>query len=635
VNFKNINFFFQAGTLILIIVACAKLGAPTGGPKDVDPPEVKKAKPANYSVNYNRRKIIIGFDEYIKLDDVFTEFTISPPVEKRPLPRSKGKAILVELPYSKLDSATYTLDFGQSVKDNNEGNLFKNFQFVVSTQPFIDSFSVRGKVLDAFNHKADEKSIAVYIRKNLADTAPFKVIPSYLGRTDPKGNYRINHVSPGTYSIMALKDLNNNMLFDLPDEIIAFSNQLIYLNIDSVKNKIPKVDTSKVSAKAKQKEQNKPDKAVSSETHKKNNPVDSVAIYDSIKLMTYGYEVNLFSFKETGNNQYLVDYSRKVPENFKLIFNEPLEKKLPIRLLNLPMQDKWYYLETDKTPDTLVYWLADSSLVKTDSLVVELTYPFTDTIGKLISKTDTLLLRSTVIEKTDSKSENKKTGLGRLARKDKKEEADTMPNKIPRLPFETNINKSAHDLNAPVLITTNAPVFNFDNKLYKLYKYNDTIPVPIKSTFIKDTSNFRRFKLNIDFEPYTRYKLDLFEGFLTDIYGRTIDSTSYSFTTQRDDYYGSILLNFNGVKGSILVQLLGKDEVVLSQKIIHKSQQVTFDYLKPGKYRLKIISDDNNNGKWDTGNLKEKLQPEKVDYYPKEIDMRSNWEVEYTWEVKW
>jgi uncharacterized protein (DUF2141 family) len=621
-------FYIASGIFVLALVACAKLGSPSGGPIDEAKPIVIKSKPINYSSGYNRKKVIIRFDEYIVLKDQFNEFTISPPLEKKPIPQTKGKAIVIELPSSKLDTLTYTLDFGQSIEDLNEGNKLPNFQFVISKQSSIDSFTVSGKVLDAFTRKPEKERISVFLYKNLSDTAPYKVIPSYLGRTSPTGDFIINHITPGTYSVFALRDLNNNLLYDMPTEVIAFSNELLYLCPDSFKIKQPLVDSTLLSNKT-----FSLDSVLNTTSKSAYYTADSMKS-DSTIMMMYGYSFNLSSFTEKAPyKQFLADFYRKVPENITLIFNLPIDSLIPLRLLNVNEPGKWFYLQPDLEPDTLVYWLTDTSLVKTDSVIVEAILPYTDSTGKTIQITDTLFFRNKSKEAEEQPST--RLGQGRMGKKQKEVEPDTLPKPVPRMSFESNINKSGHDLNVPVRITTGTPVLNFNEKLYRVVKFEDTLEIPVKSKFISDPSNSRVFSIPFEFEPSTNYRIDLYQGLFNDIYFHTIDSSSISFRTQRDDYYGTVNIIFENVHSPVIVQLLGAQSAVVKQQIIRKNQKVTFDFLKPGKFSIKIIADDNDNGKWDTGDYKLKLQPEKVDFYPQELDVRSNWEVEYTWEIKW
>lgn len=618
------------------MITCAKLGSPPGGEKDTTPPKPEKAKPANYSTNYDRNKVVIKFDEFITLKNQFTEFTISPPLEEKPTPLMRGKAVQIDLPAKDLDSLTYTLDFGQSIADNNEGNKLPNFQFVISKNNHIDSFSVKGKIVDAFTHEPDEEQIFIYLNRNLADSVPYTTIPSYLGRSNPEGEFAINHIAPGTYNIYALKDANSNMLYDLPTEVIAFLNEPIFLHPDSFPEEPPIVDTIisdtlvtdsiSILTTIDESAINGSDSLLSDTM----NVTDSTNI-DSIAFKTYGYSFNLYSFVETPPfNQYLVDYNRDNQEKLTIIFNEKQDTLPVVRLLHPDTTGKWYFPENSPTQDTLVYWLADSNLVNKDSIVVEITHPLTDTNNNTLPYTDTLLFRFKTNKGSDQKSKSRGRGL---LRKNEKEEVDTTGPKIYRLPLNISAKKSAHDLNAPVIIEADAPVAYYNTDEIKLYKLEDTLEIPANYRFHTDSLKPRIFRLSIEYEPFTKYRLVLNEGAFRDIYYRTIDTTITNFTTQRDDFYGIINLELTHVNCPIIVQLFNKDKKIAKQVIIHEDDKIKFDYLAPGNYSVKIIYDCNDNGKWDTGNLKEKIQPEKIDFYSTDLEVRSNWEVDYKWEL--
>jgi hypothetical protein len=120
------------------------------------------------------------------------------------------------------------------------------------------------------------------------------------------------------------------------------------------------------------------------------------------------------------------------------------------------------------------------------------------------------------------------------------------------------------------------------------------------------------------------------------IYGITSLKVKQSFTTQKDDYYGRIVLDLSSVNTSLLIQLLNnsKDEKVLNTQTSDKNGQVTFEYLPPEKYKVRIIFDENKNRKWDSGNFERKIQPERVAYLPEIVKVRSNWDSQYLWDLK-
>jgi uncharacterized protein (DUF2141 family) len=625
------KLIFSFFLFVAFLLSCAKTGTPPGGEKDEDPPIALKSSPENYKTSYDQKNIKITFDEFIKFNDVYNEFTVSPPLEEKPTPSIRGKKIFVEFPSSELDSFTYTLDFGQAVQDYHEGNTLPNFQFVVTKMPYIDSFSVKGVVLDAFTKLPDEEMLFVELNRDFSDTAFQTIKPAYIARTNPKGEFLINHVAPGTYNVFALKDANNNMLFDMPSEAIAFSDEPIILHPDSFPD-IPQhpmeMDSAFFDSLA------VPD-SVPPFLPMSDTMADSIHVADSMQLMTYGYSFNLYTFEEADEfNLYLDDYNRDTKEKLSFLFTENLEHAPELRLLEPDTTGKWFYLEDNPTHDTVHYWLADSNLVSKDSIVVEAKYPETDTTGALITKIDTLVFSFLEKKKSEDKKDKDKKGglLSRLTGKSDTTEVDTVA-PVYRFSIKSNAKSSEHDLNVPVLITTETPVFSYHPELFEAVMMDDTIERPILATLEPDTNNFRKFRVNLKIEPNTTYILKLNEGVLTDIYNRTIDSTEIRFTTQKDDYYGTVNMDVTNIEEPALVQLLNEKEEVQRSYKIYKSQKLTFKYLHPGKYILKVIYDENDNGKWDTGKYSDRIQPEHVEYFPKMLEVRSNWEVEYVWEL--
>lgn len=624
-------------TGIIVLCACAKIGSPPGGPEDKTPPKVEKSKPLNYSTSYSQKKIVITFDEYINLKNTFSEVVVSPPLEENLSPLIRGKSIFIKLPAKNLDSLTYTIDFGQSIEDNNEGNKLPNYQFVISKDSHIDSFSVTGVLLDAFTKLPPEKPLFVQLRKNMSDTAFHTVIPTYHGKTNKNGEFTINHIAPGAYNIFALKDANSNMLFDLPNEIIAFNNNPLTVNPDSFdfeEPTEPKIDIPKVDTNAKFQFVTTDSTLIDSISAK----LDSLKALDSLRFKFYRLSTDLFYFTEAKlYKQYLDAYNRDEPEYLKITFGEGLDTPPEIKLLKPDTIGTWHFLESNNTLDTLTYWLADSNLVFKDSILVEIKYPKTDSLGELITYTDTLLFRSKRKPKTDKEAapgnDKKKTGLlGKLVKGEDKSK-DSVIVKPPRVEYQTDINQNGHDLHMPIHITFDVPVYDYNRSLIELVTLDDTIEVPVNFSIEPDSSHIRKFVVNANFESEAAYKLKLYEGAFTDIYGRGIDTNIIEFNSQSEDFYGSININLEDVNTNILVQLLSDKEVVLDTRKTSVNDSLNFSYLKPGKYFVKLIFDDNMNGKWDPGLFKERVQPERVEYFPQIIDLTSNSSMDYIFKI--
>jgi hypothetical protein len=145
----------------------------------------------------------------------------------------------------------------------------------------------------------------------------------------------------------------------------------------------------------------------------------------------------------------------------------------------------------------------------------------------------------------------------------------------------------------------------------------------------------RKLRVSYKWKEDRPYRLIIPDSIFHSINGRSNDSLVVSFKTYSVRDFGSIqmTLSIKDPSGNYLIQLMDEKENVLEQKIISASGKLKFDYLFPGKYRIKAILDRNRNGRWDTGKFSKKLQPEKVQYYQKIIEVRANWDIDEPWEL--
>jgi len=214
------------------IQGCAHITPLGGGTKDNDPPKVIKIVPKQKEVNVVGKNIEIEFDEYIVLRDVPNQVSIIPTLRNAPEITSKGKKINITLKDQLDANTTYTIRFGEAITDLHDGNVLSGFEYCFSTGNTIDSFSVQGKVRDAFtNYPA--KDTWVYLYKTMEDSIVYKEKPYYYSRCDEDGGYKISNVKPGSYKIIALNDKNKNFTYEQSEESIGFLNNAIRVNADS------------------------------------------------------------------------------------------------------------------------------------------------------------------------------------------------------------------------------------------------------------------------------------------------------------------------------------------------------------------------------------------------------------------
>jgi len=212
--------------LILFLAACASQVAPTGGPKDETPPQVVKAHPENLTTHFNSEKISITFDEFVQLNDPTNQVFSSPPFQTTPAFKLRGKTLTIELKDSLKRNSTYTVNFGNAVKDITEGNVMLNYQYVFSTGAAIDSMRTQGRVTSVLDGKAKANTL-VMLYRDQTDSIVAKQRPDYNAHTDSSGNFSINHISAGSYKLFALDDQNFNFLYDQVAELIAFADSPI------------------------------------------------------------------------------------------------------------------------------------------------------------------------------------------------------------------------------------------------------------------------------------------------------------------------------------------------------------------------------------------------------------------------
>ncbi|MGB6047568.1 MAG: Ig-like domain-containing protein [Flavobacteriales bacterium] len=216
-----------AALALLLLAACAQVKEPTGGPKDTRPPELLSAEPADGSTNFTGGRIVLHFDERVKLDRVRERLLISPPLVKAPdVSVSGGTDVVITLNAPLAANTTYTFNIGEAVKDLSEGNAAAGLSFVVSTGGHVDSLSITGQVLDAFSGLPASDVLVLLHEAN--DTGTVRTSPpAYFTRTATDGRFTLAHLRDGPKRLTALRDRNANYRFDLPNEEIAFLDCVI------------------------------------------------------------------------------------------------------------------------------------------------------------------------------------------------------------------------------------------------------------------------------------------------------------------------------------------------------------------------------------------------------------------------
>lgn len=208
---------------------CAQIGMPTGGPKDTIPPALVRAIPAESTTNFTGNKILLEFNEYVELKELQNNLQVSPYPKNNPVVSNKLKTISIKLKDSLLPNTTYAIDFGAAIADLNEGNPFRNYTYVFSTGPALDSLELSGKVMLAETGGTDS-TLMVLLHRNAADSSIEKNKPDFITRLRGDGSFRFNYLPSGTYRVYALKDNDGSKTYNAPTELFAFLSEEINLS---------------------------------------------------------------------------------------------------------------------------------------------------------------------------------------------------------------------------------------------------------------------------------------------------------------------------------------------------------------------------------------------------------------------
>lgn len=587
----------MGGTLFLIgmLYSCASIGRPDGGPIDVDPPVFLGSNPPQGALNNTRKRIVLEFDEYIKLEKVNEKVVISPPQIKYPDVKTSGKRVIVELFDTLKDNTTYTIDFGDAIVDNNEGNPLGDFAFVFSTGEAIDTMVVSGIVLQASNLEPI-KGILVGLHADLADSAFVSLPFDRVGRTDSRGKFSIRGIAPGSYRIFALQDTDMDYTFSQKSEAIAFYDSIV----------VPRFE----------------ERIRQDTVWKDSLTIDT--IYDRSYTHYLPDDILLRAFNEDIFNQYFVKSERLTPEKFTLYFNSPADTLPTLTGLNFDEKDA-FIIEKNPRNDTITYWIKDSLLYQKDTLTLEMNYLYTDTLLTLVPRTDTLEL---YVRRVRGGGEAETSSRNRRGRRGEVE--DTVPQTV--FLQVTTYAPGTLDLYDYLHFTFPEPIARYDREALHLREKVDTIWVDVPFEFEADSLELRRYNLYYDWEPEKEYQFEADSTAFHGIYGLFTDRIQNNIKIRSTDEYGAIFFNVSGIDTPAFVELLDvQDRVVRRMKV--REGSADFYYLKPGQYGARLISDTNGNGIWDTGNYEENRQPEEVFYYPQILDLKALWEIEQDWNV--
>ena len=553
------------------MVACARQGAPAGGPKDIKPPGIDTlASTPNFDTRFDKRRIELKFDEWVVISEVTTQIVVSPPLEKRPEIVLKGRTVEVNFDKTEVlrPNTTYTINFGTAVKDLHEGNSAKDLRFVFSTGDFIDSLFFSGQLTDAFTGDAVE-NVSVMLYENFADSAVRKERPYYFSRTNKAGQYEFKNLRSGAFRVVAIEDGDQNLKWDGENERIAFRDSALLVN-DSLLGRVNlKLFT------------NQPRFRLTGQ---------NANAYGLAKL---GFSIPLQSF-ETQTN---------APEGMRTLL-----EKTPDSLL------LWYDLPMVDTSWTLLF--SNTELQPRDSVPSS---RFDTIVVKKLSRSEFL--------------KNHRIGFGDVAPPPSAKAGRGKSLGPPVQPQAVKTIIQAPSL--PAKLPFNFPIVGFDTSRWLLtldsnrltaFSVTSDSASPRKLSVALDWKQGKTYALMLlpgaltDFwgTPNADTLIRNFNvlsekqlGTLVLTVDKIRPGTSY------------VLQLLNGAN-------LEEERRFVAQTTSHK---LVFKHLQVAAYSARLVEDLNGNGRWDTGDFKTQRQPEAV--FNKKIDpLRANWELEVTFSTE-
>jgi len=551
---------------LLFSHSCANTTTPpSGGPKDTIPPLLTGMYPVigQTQVPAKKTKLQLKFNEYVVVKDPKGIY-LSPPLEKSPLHKIKGKSIIIRFENDLDSNKTYTLDLTNAIADNNEGNMFPGVTFVFSTGDQIDSMVITGIVQDC-NTLQPIKGATVMLYRDHADSAVFLKRPDAAVKTDDWGYFCLRNIKDTLYRMYAVMDENNNNKYDEGGtERIAFIDSLVKPVI-VVADSLPELQ--------------------------------KFDMKDTANCMARKTEYELNLFKEKPNKQMIVNKERIGERTAYITFMAPYAQIDSIWIKGVPKEK--LITQFNLVRDSLEIWINDPRK-QPDTLFLNVKYMKTDTLGNLSSFTEEVKL-----------AKPRTSLIGKSAKKDIKKEDTTAVFTLEAKPETVEQYGFTLEFKYPVVKTA------FDSLVFRSVNPRQQ---ESRGRYIveQDTLNLRKYTIRpVDkLQTGWEYFLKIPHRKFKDINGFYNDSLEVKISLPSDDKLSSISLKLTGVNNKYIVDLLNeKRDQILRSYIVDKDGTFPFPYLKAGKYAIRVTEDNNANGIVDTGNLLGHKQPEKVRFY--------------------
>lgn len=544
-----ISFLGIAAVILFALVqhSCATESSPSGGKEDKDPPKAKSITPPDQSTHFTGKQVEIKFDEFIQ-NSGFSHVLTSPEIDPKPVFQVHGKKLLIKFKEELKPNTTYTINFGDDIKDVNQGNVLSNFTYVFSTGDYIDSQQVSGKVSLAKDGSAAEDYLVVLYPEDKPEDF-LKTRPVYFSKTTKDGSFQMKNIKAARYNIFALKDQNFNYYYDIGGENIAFSDSILDLT-----DTLPK-------------------------------------------------QVSLRAFNEGGKRKLKLQ-NVKNPEAGKLVvaYSGPFDYlKLDSKLF-----ENGYFTWFYDTRDTAIVWYSNT-YIKKDSIYLVAN----DTLQ------DTARMELKFINR-DSITANPKYQI-------------QIENQSIRAVNDSSIksNFNIQELYGLLKIPVTRPILEI-NKSKRLQILADSTKKTMEADFDLDEKTHQRIEFNFAREEKTDYTVTIPDSTFKDVFGLWNKPLTWKFRTNEKSSYGNIHLNVKSEKPGIhyIVNLYNSNNEIVRTFFVPGSQKIDVNTMLSGNYKVGAVEDLNHNGRWDTGNLLYRRQPEPVINFQDTYTLKGGWDLE-------
>lgn len=584
--------------MAVLMVACASIGMPEGGPRDYQPPVFVRSNPAPGQTGVSPTRLELYFDENVNLDDAFNKVIVSPVQKTTPVVRAGGRRVTVELRDTLLPNTTYTVDFADAIRDLNEGNILDGFAIDFATGDSIDSLQISGVVLAARNLEPAQ-GITVGITTDMSDTALLASPLQRIARTNQRGQFTVRNLKAGTYRIFALNDVNRDNKWDRSEDVAFYDVDITPTSRPTTVN----------------------------DTLRSSEGTDSIV--ERAATLFLPNDVLLTWFNEDYHAQYLKDTQR--PDRRRIFIGMGAARDtVPTLTVVGGLRDgakdsEWALLQANANNDSLTYWIRDPELLATDTLRLSVYHAAQDTLSRRVWVNDTV----NFIYRAPKESKKKK-----------KDEADSLS--VPEREFATLMVKSqsSHEVYAPIRFESALPIARIDTMALHLQVQEDTVWKDLAMPPLRPDSLNPLMGRVFDYKwtPGAKYRFTVDSAAVASIYDSVHNKAlRHEFTVKKLEDYSN--LSFTLTPGSVdghrlYFELLNNsDNVVRTEPVDSATGKVVVQYITPGTYYARVFVDANGNGRWDTGDFKARLQPEEVAYFDKKLELKANWDNELAWEI--